>query len=149
MGENARKAVENDYRWSDILPKYEKLWDNLYKQSVAYSEEIPIKENPFLNDYLNTFSHYPTSIINMENMCAITKEGKDALKTGQLPVPYANIGSLLNNNAIIEILKHLSKNPCRINDIVSIGSLSIKENELIFTLLWMAKYSLIHITCIY
>lgn len=146
MGAKAKKAVENNYQWSNIIHKYEELWDSLFEQSVAYSGEIPVKENPFLNDYFNIFSLYPTSAINKENLCAITRDGKDVLKTGQTPTPYANIGSLLNNKKILAILEYLSNKPYKVNELLSIDSLSIKENELIFTLLWMAKYSLIHIT---
>ena len=146
MGTKAKKAVENNYRWPNIIHKYEELWDSLFEQSVAYSGEVQIKENPFLNDYLNTFSHYPTSTINEKNMCTITQNGKEVIETGKLPLPYTNIGSLLNDNAIVEVLKHLSLKPSKVSDIVSLDSLPIKNDVLKYTLLWMAKYSLIHIT---
>ena len=146
MGKKAQKVVEDNYRWLNIIHKYEELWDSLDEKSVAYSGEISSHENPFLNDYLDTFSHYPTSTINKENMCAITEDGKDVLKTGLIPTPYTNIGCLLNNKTILAILGYLSNKPYKVNELLSIGSLSAKENELIFTLLWMAKYSLIHIT---
>ena len=146
MGTNAKKAVKDNYHWSNIILDYEALWDSLFEQSVAYSGEIPVKKNPFLNDYFNLFSHYPTSTINKKNLCAITWDGKNVLKTGQTPTPYTNIGSLLNNKIILAILECLINKPKKVNELLSIDSLSIKENELIFTLLWMAKYSLIHIT---
>ena len=146
MGAKAKKVVEQNYRWATIIHHYEGLWDNLFEQSLSYSGEVQIKENPFLNDYLNTFNHYPTSTLKDDNMCTITQDGKEVIKTGKLPLPYTNIGSLLNNNAIVEVLKHLSQKPSKVSDIVSLDSLSIKNDILKYTLLWMAKYSLIHIT---
>jgi hypothetical protein len=146
MGAKAKKVVEKSYRWVDIIHRYEELWDRLFKQSLSYSGKVQIKENPFLNDYLDIFSHYPTSTLSSENICTITQNGNEVLKSGKLPLPYTNIGSLLNNNAIIEILKHLSQKPSKVSGIVSLDSLCINDDVLKFTLLWMAKYSLIHIS---
>ena len=144
-GENAQKTVKQNYLWRHIIKKYEELWDSLYEQSVSYPNEIPIKENPFLNDYLSLFKHYPTAAITDNDMCAITEDGKEVLKTGKIPLTYSNIGSIITGETVIKILNYISEKPPSIGGIVSLESLPVKQDEIRYSLLWMAKYSLIHI----
>jgi hypothetical protein len=118
MGALAKKETTQNYLWSDIIRTYESLWDDLHAQSVSYTGDIPVLKNPFANDYLYAFNHYPTGILGKECVCTITTTGNAALQSGTIPIPYTDISSLLDNNAILAILKLLSQ----------------------------AKYSLIHIT---
>ncbi len=145
MGVCEQNIARKKYLWSDIIPLYEKLWGNLYEQSVSYTGDIPVEENPFLNDYLTLFSHYPTSILKNNDICSITPDGIDIIKTGKIPTPYSDISSLLINDMIINILKFLSDKPHTVGEILSMDSLSANNSEKFFTILWMAKYLLINI----
>lgn len=147
MGANAKKEAVQKYLWSRIIHTYEALWDDLYTQSSSYAGDIPTPKNPFTNDYLHIFNHYPTSQLSKENVCSLTQDGQEVLKSGNIPMPYMNIDSLINNTVIIDILKYLSKNAGTVTDILLLDSLKQKkQDEIFYTLLWMAKYSLIHIS---
>lgn len=146
MGINAKKKAIENYFWSSIIKAYESLWDSLFKQSTSYDGEIPTPKNPFANDYLYAFNHYPTSILGDESTCSITQDGADVLQSGKIPMPYTDIDSLLDSDIITEILKSLSKKPCSVQEILSLDSVAVKRDEIHFMLLWMAKYSLIHIS---
>jgi len=146
MGEQAKKKTLQKYLWSDIIHTYESLWDDLHSQSVSYTGDIPSPKNPFANDYLHAFSHYPTSIIGKDTVCSITPEGIEAMQSGTIPIPYTDISSLLDNNKITETLSLLNRNPGTVSDILALSSLeTLKQDEILFMILWMAKYSLIHI----
>jgi hypothetical protein len=144
-GENAQKTVKQNYLWTHIIKKYEELWDSLYEQSVSYPNEIPVKDNPFRNDYLSLFNLYPAAVIADTDICAITEDGKEVLKTGKIPLTYSNIGSIITGETVIKILNYIAENPQSTGDIVSLDSLPVKQDEIRYSLLWMAKYSLIHI----
>jgi hypothetical protein len=145
LGMKAKKMVGEKYRWTAIIKRYEEVWDSLYEKSTSYSGEVLVRENPFLNRYLEAFSHYPTSLITETCRCAISPDGMDVIKTGKIPAPYADIGSLLNNAVILDILKHLSHKPSSVAAILALDSLPVTSDGLMYTLLWMAKYALIRI----
>jgi len=144
-GENARQTVQQTFLWKHIIKKYEALWDRVYEQSVSHSPKIPVKENPFQNDYLNLFRHYPTAVITDTDVCTITGDGKEALKTGKIPLTYSNIGSIITDETVIKILEYIAGKPRTTGAVVSLDSLPVKQDEIRYSLLWMAKYSLIHI----
>ncbi len=146
MGINAKKKTTENYFWSTIIKAYESLWDSLFKQSISYDGDIPKLRNPFANDYLHAFNHYPTSIVHDESTCTITQDGTDALQSGKTPFPYTDIDSLLDTTVITEILRLLGNKPCSVLEILSLDSIAAKKDEMHFMLLWMAKYSLIHIS---
>ncbi len=146
MGEEAKKKTVRKYLWTDIIASYESLWSKLHEQSVSYTGEVSISKNPFANDYLYTFSHYPTGIIGSDTECSITPEGRRAVQSGILPVPYTDISSLLDNDTITEILSVLLQKSVSVADILEHFSLkSIQRDNILYMLLWLAKYSLIHL----
>lgn len=146
MGNQARETALQKYRWQDTIGVYETLWDNLANQAKQYDGKIIKRNNPFLNDYLQLFEHYPTARLTENNLCTITAEGKQILLSGNLPLPYADIASLIDSSVIMSLLRLLSKQPMQIKEIQHLDTKLFSGENTTYTLLWMAKYSLIHIT---
>jgi glycosyltransferase involved in cell wall biosynthesis len=145
IGKEGRKTVQKKFRWSTIIGQYESLWDTLFEQSQSYEGNIEQRTNPFLNDYLNNFSHYSTSTVNEDYLCVITNEGRETINSGKTPIPYTDIGTLLNSKVVLEILKLLIKKKLCIHDILKKIAGPKETEEPLYTLLWMAKYGLITI----
>lgn len=146
IGSHARAVVQERYRWSHIIKQYETLWDSLFGQSREYKGLVQQSENPFCNNYLSLFSHYPTTRIQPDTLCSITGSGSKALLNRTIPAPYTDVGSLLNQETMFTILENLTSKPLRVSDIFSLKSSALTKPEKQFILLWMAKYSLIRLT---
>jgi hypothetical protein len=146
IGSRARAVVQERYRWSYIIQQYEALWDSLFRQSGEYKGMVQQSENPFCNNYLALFSHYPTTRIQPDTLCSITGCGSNALLNRVIPAPYTDVGSLLNQETMFAILETLTSKPLPVSDIFALKSIALTKPEKQFILLWMAKYSLIRLT---
>jgi hypothetical protein len=146
IGSRARAVVQKRYRWSYIIKQYEALWDSLFGQSGEYKGMVQQSENPFCNNYLALFSHYPTTRIQPDTLCSITGSGSNALLNRVIPAPYTDVGSLLNQETMFTILETLTSKPLPVSDIFALKSIALTKPEKQFILLWMAKYSLIRLT---
>jgi hypothetical protein len=140
-----KETVREKYLWSHIITQYEILWDSLYAQSVNFTGTVDKRDNLFCNNYLQLFAHYPTAIIGAGTVFGITKTGLSALSRQQFPIPYTDVGMILDFSSLTVILESLSQNPLSLDEIYSLQTNTVSLPALQFTLLWMTKYSLITI----
>lgn len=145
MGLRARDSVRDKYCWSNVIQTYENLWQHLFNQSLTYSGPVDALNNPFLNNYLKTFDHYPTVLLQNHYLCRITHEGKKVLETGVIPLAFSDIGSILDNETIVHILHCIQMKPMTVVEIITLESFQQEKDRLKYFLLWMAKYALIQI----
>lgn len=137
MGQKACKDVNNRFTWPKIIKKYEDLWRELYQDSIKIDNKRSSYPDIFSNDYINTFSHYPTVVLPEHLHISISKRGKKAIKNNSIPLAYNIIQPLLNNKNILNSLKKLNESPRDISEFIS----QITQ----FELLWMIKYGLVKI----
>jgi glycosyltransferase involved in cell wall biosynthesis len=145
IGANAKESVSNRYCWSKVIKTYEDLWQRLFNQSCTYSGTVDSSTNPFLNNYLKIFDHYPTTVIQNHHLCRITQEGEKVLLRGIIPLAFSDIGSILDNETILKILHCLGRKPMTIFEIISLKTFHKEKDNIKYIILWMAKYSLIQI----
>lgn len=145
MGINAREHVRKNYQWSKIIQQYEKTWHYLHQSSLAYKEKAVVRTNPFCMDYFTVFSHYPTSVIDETMQCSITSTGMQILQNNTLPVPYSDIGVLLNTATIMQILRYVAATSGTVKEIAAAAAIDSDRTAFYYTLLWMAKYAMITI----
>ena len=143
IGETGKAIANQKYRWQTIIAQYETLWDSL--KSTAMNCPHPVStESIFTNDYLNTFSHYPSRQLKPELLVSITEQGLIALKNQQLPGHYNDCKMAFNEQWLAQACHHLSSSPS-----ATVGNLLEKfgdeGNSGRFTLLWAAKYGLLKI----
>jgi len=145
MGTKARQRAYERYRWQKIIGQYESLWNSLQNASPAGAGGLS-GENPFLHDYLETFSHYPSRRITDSDIVAITPNGTHALAQKRIPTAYADVAAIIATENVLRILKFLAGNETTLDALC--GEFSRRQwdtNRLTFTVLWMAKYGLIKI----
>lgn len=129
------------YDWSNLIPKYEKLWKEL--KEIALNN-FQVSDYSLEFDYYNTFNHYPTKILSENDVIAITEKG---IKTLKHEVQLSINNSLVNYmdfNLIAEILKKLTNKKHSISELVTVESNSNKE-KVEQHILWLLKYSLIEL----
>jgi glycosyltransferase involved in cell wall biosynthesis len=82
LGNNAKELVAAEFSWNKLIPRYEALWRRMLKISKVAT---PVKKKEiFLIDYLKSFGHYPTKILNSHTLVQITESGRDFLKSKRL-----------------------------------------------------------------
>ncbi len=150
IGDKSKEKARDNYNWEVIIKKCEEFWADLYQQSQLNQLKddtihTPLIDNPFRNNYLEAFKHYPTTIINDTNLCCLTKDGIEVQRNRIIPLPYLDVTSILQSENIITIIDCLKTKKRKVADIISLNSLSIDQDIIKYTLLWMAKYGLIQI----
>ncbi|MCL1945653.1 MAG: glycosyltransferase [Chitinivibrionia bacterium] len=143
MGENAAKRAVENYRWDVVIKQYEKEWDYLKEQAIKAGKPKKVAQNPYSNNYLETFSHYPTRIFNENLILSLTSDGEDAVKnTKQIPQAYGDCSTAIDIEYLKKIMEYLSQNGQK-----SVKNLFMKypdeHTKGRFTILWAVKYRLL------
>ena len=140
MGKSGQSRASENYIWAKVIEKYEKLWGELFELSKNSIKKSNFKKDIFANDYLESFSHYPTKTLENSDEIKLTNRGLTALKTQKLPIPYNDIQPLLDNKTILLTLASLKKSSLKFSELSKIVP-SLNQ----FTTLWMVKYNLLQI----
>jgi hypothetical protein len=143
MGEAAAKRAVENYRWDAVIKQYEREWDYLKEQAVKIGKPKKLTPNPYSNNYLQTFSHYPTRIFSENLILRLTCDGEEVLNhTKHIPQAYGDCSMTLDVEYLRKIMEYLSQN----------GQKSVKElfmkypdehTKGRFTILWAVKYRLL------
>ncbi len=144
MGERSKEIAFENYSWSLVIKMYEKEWRRL--KSLALSSKLEsVGENLFTNDYLSTFSHYPTQILNENMKLSITERGKELLSTGVFPAFYGNMVLSLNQDIMVKVLKVVENGSAVVNSVYTQFGNEKDINSARNGILWLAKYDLLRI----
>ena len=149
LGEAARKKVEQNYFWSDIIKRYCTLWDELSEQAQTDSIEIARPENPWEVDYWSVFSHYPSRLVSDNSRISLSEYGKEVLASGDIPVAYSDIGASVIIPQIVAIaLKAVDRDPITAAQFANSlqKHAAISDSTATYYLLWMAKYNLVNVS---
>jgi glycosyltransferase involved in cell wall biosynthesis len=146
LGQKGRERVAQRYAWPIIIEQYEALWKQLKQEAVRGEGAMEARSNPFMHDYLQAFSHYPTGIVGGNHRCTVTVAGKETIEAGRLPTPYSDVEPLLDIPFAAAALKALASGAARsIGELTGTDGNAASGDRKLFTLLWMAKYGLVQI----
>jgi len=148
LGKAARKKVEQNYFWSDIIKRYCALWDDLAGQAQDNSIKIDKPKNPWEIDYFSIFSQYPSKLVSDDSKVSLSEHGRAVLVSGNIPDVYSDIAASVILPQLVTIgLRSIAKTT--ITAAKFTGSLkkhaAISDSTAMYYLLWMAKYSLVQI----
>jgi len=71
----AQKKIKEIYNWKALIPRYERLWKDLYLLSQKSTEFSRAKANLFSPDYFYCFGHYAKETLKEKYKLAVTAEG--------------------------------------------------------------------------
>jgi len=149
LAKAARKKVEQNYFWSDVVKQYCALWDELAEQAKSSSVDVEKPKNPWEIDYFSIFSHYPSKILSDNSMIYLSEYGRQALESGDIPVSYSDVGASAVIPQLITIaLKLIDQNPITASQFTNSlqKHVAISDSTALYYLLWMAKYNLVGIS---
>jgi hypothetical protein len=144
MGQRAADMARFRYNWKTIISTYESEWDRLKEEAIRIGVERS-GENLFSNDYLNVFSHYPTSIISNSSNLIITSYGRDIVISKEFPPFYSNLTMVLDNSILLKILEILDKNNETVGSILANNQFINSGKSIKSEIMWLAKYNLIRL----
>lgn len=143
FGLNAKKRVLQNYDWSVVIPKYERLMATLMDK--AKIDKRPPKATPIFHpQYFECFQHYPSRILNKRTNFAITREGIRLLQTRKFlsGIPPLN---LISPKIVLLILFYLKeRQSANIEKIESQVNASFSKN-VSYHLMWMLKNYLVEV----
>lgn len=143
MGAKAKEIAYENYGWKTVIEKYEKDWSRL--KEIAIKTGVESKgENLFSNNYLSSFSHYPTRVITGKNRVSITERGEQLLVDGVFPALYGNLALVLDQQSMVAILSTLKTGSKLVEKTLSQFNAEQKDKAK-SGLLWLAKYDLIRV----
>lgn len=150
MGENGFKRALAEYDWARLIPRYQKLFEDLGKlrmSSMANNEwnseskelgrRYPRRSDPF-----HSFSHYGGILESNQLLCQGPLFGdhhsniQDKLMKMMSRPIYSSVRSHLNENFCLDILKLIQIKP---------EGIILKNNNDTFTLGWLIKCGLLRV----
>ena len=143
MGENAAKRAVENYHWDTVIKQYEKEWSSLKNLALKIGKPKDFMSNPYSNNYLKTFSHYPTRIFNENLILQLTPDGENAAKRiKSIPSFYGDVSIMLDPDYLMKVIGYLLQNgrACVKEIFMKFPDENTKGR---FTILWAAKYRLI------
>lgn len=147
MGTAAQERARTVYDWSQIIPQYMNLWEQLAEKRTSALERAPKRANHESNltrpDPMRLFAHYPSAILTMENMLTWRSDTLDAVWGDE----SAKLGlRVLATRQELELVcqRLREAGPCRVGDLLSEFP-NDRQGLIARSVLWLAKFSVISI----
>jgi len=115
MGEFGSMFVRQHFDWSKIILSYLNLWKNLWNQKIEPEQKaVP---HPLNTPYPEIFSHYPSRILNENELVKWSKLGQRIYKGQDFPVVYAGVNEFIQEDCL-RMLLFLTRGPISIKKLV-------------------------------
>ena len=143
----AAKSKALTYRWSNLIPAYEKFWGELKEESRHYALNPNEPPNILAGDFSSTFSHYPSRRLSGKQEIRLTDYGSQILKDSANPVRYEDVQVCLFPDLERFLLDSLLLRPRSVTDLreLSLKSLDANKGQVDFILLWLLKHGAVKI----
>ena len=142
MGTNGRQKVAQQYLWPIVIARYEALWEQLHDQS-RHADFTAQAQSRFSNNYLESFSHYPSKRLEGNIPVGLTDSGRQCLSSGQTPPIYNDVAMLLDQEWLAAVMRELDAEGEPITAAELLSRHGDEGNRGRFSLLWAAKYGLL------
>jgi len=146
MGGTA-KSKALTYRWSNLIPAYEKFWGELKEESRHYATNPVEPPNILTGDFSYTFSHYPSQRLSAKQEIRLTEYGSQILKDSAKPIRYEDVQVCLFPDLERFLLNTLLQQPRSVASLreLSRKSLEATKGQVDFILLWLMKHGAVKI----
>lgn len=135
MGENGRKKVEREFTFSRIIARYEKRWEELFREAAQAG--LPKSEGlPFQADQSQVFGHFVSRSIQPADLVV-------AQPDRPLCPSYNEVRSLLNGDQLKMLVQEASA-PIRIQDLLARTKLPSDRGW--FMVMWLLKNDLLRLS---
>jgi glycosyltransferase involved in cell wall biosynthesis len=143
----AAKSKALTYRWSNLIPAYEKFWGELKEESRHYALNPTEPPNILAGDFSSTFSHYPSRRLSGKQEIRLTDYGRQILKDSANPVRYEDVQVCLFPDLERFLLDSLLQQPRSVASLrdMSLKSLDASQGQVDFILLWLLKHGAVKI----
>ena len=154
MGENGRQWTRQMYDWSVVIRAYEALWQELAELRSNSETTTPLTPGtppyPLCDDPCRVFAHYPTQILNQNQVLSLGSMAAPEKLEGIRTVWMTNFGA--NKRSSTEVINEV------VDAIATAGSLSVGEiihryansdiavsNYLYRTLVYLIKFDVLRL----
>ena len=114
MGEFASLFVRQQFDWTKIIFSYLNLWENLWNQKIE--QDLKTIHHPLNTPYLKIFAHYPSRILNEDELIKWSELGQRIYKGQEFPILYAGINEFIKQD-FLRLLLFWARAPIRIKDL--------------------------------
>lgn len=146
LSDNAIQHAQQ-YRWSAIIPQYERLWHGLKqlaRQSSWQPDPSPIS---LAMDSFEIFQHYPTQVLSSEHALMLTESGQQYARGLPLPAAHKDMALLLFPPYLNAVLRHLQTGPATVQALEALGAtLELSADMCRHHLLWLLKYGALRLS---
>lgn len=153
MGNAGRKRAQAEFDWSNVVRKYQELWDELAERRIRDVENAPRKKGkapmPLRIDPFALFQEYPTGYITRDSLVTL-QAGKiqgwieHILSSGMNSYTVANMNLMLSKDEQAKIVEYLTMHEKSTIDQIA-KLFPNKKEALIRTIGWMGKNGIIAI----
>lgn len=148
MGQRGQKRAREEFAWSKIIPRYERLWSRLHEQAKNSAAAPPCPDHSG-DQVFEIFRHYPTQVLHDELLVNVTPLAESVL-AGRLPMPanYADTALLISGDLITSAITCLSGAQVSWQDLRRLLAehTGLAEDLVAYQLSWLLKYGLLEVT---
>lgn len=145
LGQAAQLHAEQ-YRWSNVIPRYEALWKELKQQAAAAAPTAHPLAHPLFMDSADIFSHYPTALLEARQTLELTDRGRMCAQGSPLPAAHKDFALLLHPPLLMAVLETLLSGPQSVESLRVVGTrLETTPGFVDHHVLWALKYGLLRL----
>ncbi len=142
LGRAGQRHARKSFDWSQIVPQYEVLWDELSAEARATQSAGRSGANPVRFDYGRAFRDYPTRLLREDEPLVSTPVGKGFLDSRRYPV-YAEMAPVLEL-AHVRAVVEAAAEPITVKELVDrLGGAGVAVERARRTILWALKHGLV------
>lgn len=131
MGEAGRRKVDQEYRFSRVIGRYESWWDDLAREAAAAPPPVA-GDRPFAHSAHALFAGYPTGLLQPEDLVVATPGAT-------LDASYKELRPLLDPSLLTAIVAAAAEP----TPIVTLTALSPHASRGWFAVMWLLKYGVL------
>lgn len=148
LGRRARERVIQTYRWSSIIPRYLRLWEELHALSgTAPPDGLRSTKRCWWDvDYYGIFNHFVSHTWKEEDLVRRSPLGLKALAEGTPPLPYADVGAtIVLPELVLRLLRQLGDDQRSVGEALDVlqGLARLSRGAARACALWMLKQGLL------
>ena len=145
MGEFGYMLVRQHFDWAKIILSYLKLWEKLWNQKI--DQDLKAAFHPLNTPYPEIFSHYPSRLLNENELIRWSKLGQRIYKGQDFPILYAGVNEFIREDSL-RILLFLARSPISIKDLRDklCATITLTTDMADYMIFWSLKQGYLELT---
>ncbi|NCC26319.1 MAG: glycosyltransferase, partial [Deltaproteobacteria bacterium] len=145
LGRQARKRVQDDFAWPQIITRHLDLWDRLNRCPVPEPDALRDVPHPSQVHYARVFAGFSTKPLSGDDIVQWSDHGRAVYRGQDHPAMYAGLEPWLNLDQVRPLLT-LAHRPVIVSTLLDrLAGIGLASEAAAFLLHWALKHDLLEL----